>query len=127
MRAIDGDGLISAVKSNPLITDSTKTYVEASVNACPTIETEPRWIPFEARNLTDEEKEEHPDWDFIFDCQLPENGQQILVSIDIAGHERVQFDEFYDDDGIYLDSGYEIGEEAIAWLPLPKPYQEGKK
>lgn len=84
---------------------------------------EPGWIPFKARELTDEEKEEHPDWDFIFDCQLPKNGQRILVSIDIAGHERVQFDEFYDDDGVYLDSGYEIGEEAVAWLPLPDPYK----
>ena len=88
---------------------------------------EPGWIPFKVRDLTDEEQKEHPEWEFIVDCKLPENGQRILVSIDIAGHERVQFDEFYDDDGVYLDSGYEIGEEAVAWMPLPNPYQEGDK
>ena len=85
---------------------------------------EPEWIPFKTRPLTEEEQKEHPEWNFIVDCELPENGQQILVSIDVAGHERVQFDEFYEDDGVYLDSGYEIGEEAIAWMPLPKPYEE---
>lgn len=85
---------------------------------------EPEWIPFKTRELTDEEKKGHPEWEFIVDCKLPENGQRILVSLDIAGHERVQFDEFYDDDGVYLDSGYEIGEEAVAWMPLPKPYKE---
>ena len=88
---------------------------------------EPEWIPFKTRPLTDEEKEDHPEWDIIVDCQLPENGQQILVSCDIAGHERVQFDEFYDDAGVYLDSGYEIGREAVAWMPLPKPYHEAER
>ena len=73
--------------------------------------------------IVDEEQKEHPEWNFIVDCKLPENGQLVLVSIDIAGHERVQFDEFYDDDGVYLDSGYEIGEEAVAWMPLPKAYK----
>ena len=81
------------------------------------------WIPFKSRPLTDEEKKEHPECSFIVDCQLPENGQRILVSIDVAGHERVQLDEFYDDDGVYLDSGYAIGAEAVAWMPLPEPYQ----
>jgi len=88
---------------------------------------EPRWIPFKARELTEEEKQEHPECNFIFDGQLPEDGQRILVSIDVAGHERVQLDEFYEDDEIYLDSGYEIGEEAVAWMPLPNPYQEGSE
>ena len=85
---------------------------------------EQRWIPFKTRELTDEEKEEHPEWDCILECKLPEDGQRILVSIDLRGHEEVQSDEFYSDDGSYLDSGYEIGTEAIAWMPLPEPYRE---
>mgnify|MGYP002518639353 CR=1 FL=1 len=74
--------------------------------------------------LTDEEKEEHPEWECILECKLPEDGQRILVSINLKGHEEVQYDEFYSDDGSYLDSGYEIGSEAVAWMPLPKPYRE---
>ena len=87
----------------------------------------PHWIPFETRPLTEEEKEEHPEWDCILDCKLPDDGQRILVAIRIRGHEEVQQDEFYSDDGSYLDSGYEIGTEAIAWMPLPEPYREGEQ
>ena len=81
------------------------------------------WIPFKTRPLTEEEKEEHPEWDCILDCKLPDDGQRILVTIRIRGHEEVQQDEFYSDDGSYLDSGYEIGTEAVAWMPLPEPWK----
>ncbi len=83
---------------------------------------EQRWIPFKTRPLTKEEKEEHPEWDGILDCKLPDDGQRILVNVSVRGHESVQYDEFYTDDGSYLDSGYEIGTEATAWMPLPEPY-----
>lgn len=82
-----------------------------------------QWIPFKTRPLTEEEKEEYPEWNCILDCKLPDDGQAILVSINLRGHERVQYDEFYSDDGSYLDSGYAIGEEATAWMPLPEPWK----
>ena len=81
------------------------------------------WIPFKTRPLTKEEKEEHPECDGFLDCKLPDDGQRILVSVSVRGHESVQYDEFYTDDGSYLDSGYEIGTEATAWMPLPEPYR----
>ena len=90
----------------------------------PSAQSEQRWIPFKTRPLTKEEKEEHPEWDGILDCKLPDDGQRILVSVSVRGHESVQYDEFYTDDGSYLDSGYEIGTEATAWMPLPEPYRE---
>ena len=58
-----------------------------------------QWIPFKTRPLTAKEKEEHPEWDCVLECKLP-------------------------DDGSYLDSEYEIGSEATAWMPLPEPYEE---
>lgn len=83
-----------------------------------------KWIPFKTRPLAEEEeKEDHPEWDCILDCKLPDDGQRILVSINLRGHEDVQQDEFYSDDGCYLDSGYEIGTEAVAWMPLPEPWR----
>lgn len=93
----------------------------------PSAQPEQRWIPFKTRPLTEEEKEEHPEWDCILDCKLPGNGQRILVAIRIRGHEEVQQDEFYSDDGSYLDSGYEIGTEAVAWMPLPVYQKEGEE
>lgn len=86
-------------------------------------QTEPQWIPFKTRPLTEEEQDEYPECDCILDCKLPDDGQAILVSINIKGHERVQYDEFYTDDGSYLDSGYAIGAEATAWMPLPDPWR----
>ena len=92
------------------------------IEELPSTQPEQRWIPFKTRPLTKEEKEEHPEWDGILDCKLPDDGQRILVSVSVRGHESVQYDEFYTDDGSYLDSGYEIGTEATAWMPLPEPY-----
>jgi len=94
------------------------------LNQLPSAQPEPQWIPFKTRPLTEEEKEDYPGWDSILDCKLPDDGQMILVSINLHGHERVQCDEFFVDGGCYLDSGYELGAEAIAWMPLPEPYRK---
>ena len=80
-----------------------------------------QWISFKSRPLTAEEKEEHPEWDFILDCPLPDDGDAILVST----KKYVAEDAFYnDEDGAYLDSGWVIGEDVIAWQPLPEPFKE---
>ena len=94
------------------------------IEALPPVEPEPHWIPFKTRPLMEEEKEHYPDYECILDCELPDNGQRILVTIKYKGHESVQYDEYYDDDGSYLDSGYNIATEATAWMPLPAPYQK---
>ena len=128
MRLIDVDALCDEIESVEYSGhDPEVERICSLIQKAKWIDAEPRWIPFKARELTDEEKEEHPEYCFIFDCQMPEDGQRILVSIDGAGHERVQLDEFYEDDGIYLDSGYEIGREAVAWMPLPEPYKEAER
>lgn len=124
---IDADALkayIDAQIGRPFIGCTVGEALKILVDEQPTVEAEPRWIPFTLRELTADEKEEHPDWDSILDCKLPDDGQVILVTINIAGHELVMCDTYYDDDGSYLDSCYEIGTEATAWMPLPEPYRE---
>lgn len=80
------------------------------------------WIHIKTRPLTEEEKKEYPDWSYILDCELPDDGQRILIHCVYNDHESVQLDEYYDDCGMsYLDSGYELGEEVDAWMPLPEP------
>lgn len=76
-----------------------------------------RWIPFTKRDLTVEEREEHPEWCYIMECPLPDDGQEILVSND----RFVWVDTFYVDDGCYLDSDSEF--EGCAWMPLPDPWK----
>lgn len=77
------------------------------------------WIPIKTRPLTEEEKEEYPDYSFMYDCQMPEDGQQILISTKYG----VEFDTCFADDGYYLDSDRDW-EDVYAWQPLPKPYKE---
>ena len=76
------------------------------------------WIPFTKRPLTDEEKEEYPDWVYILDCPLPDDGQEILLS----NGKYVWTDTFFNDGGCYLDGGDDI-DEGMAWMPMPTVYQ----
>ena len=118
---ISRQAAIDAIMGQPTEAHYPSWYAE-QIKALPSAQPEQRWIPFKTRPLTKEEKEEHPEWDGILDCKLPDDGQRILVNVSVRGHESVQYDEFYTDDGSYLDSGYEIGTEATAWMPLPEPY-----
>lgn len=78
------------------------------------------WIPFTRRPMTEEEKKDYPNCTFIFDCVLPDDGDEILVS----NGRFVWMDAFCNDiDGCYLDSGDDIDED-MAWMPLPEPYRE---
>ena len=107
-------------------TTYTKNEIRRRITELPSVQSEQRWIPFVLHPATDEEKEENPDFNYYLDGKLPKNGQKILITVRVSGHEEVQFDEFYSDfDGSYLDSQYEIGTEAVAWMPLLEPYKEG--
>lgn len=80
------------------------------------------WIPFTKRPLTDEEKEEYPDWIYILDCPLPDDEEEILLS----NGKHVWTDTFIDDGECYLDGGDDI-DEGMAWMPLPDPWNGGEE
>ena len=82
-----------------------------------------RWRPFKCREATEDN---YSLFDYIMECELPEDGQTVLVTIQTKGHEPVQVDTYYGGDGeeCALDSGYVLCEQAIAWWPLPEPYTE---
>lgn len=100
--------------------------VDVWMDEVPSAQPEQRWIPFVLRPATDEEKEENPGLDYYLDGKLPKDGQKVLITVRLPGHEEVQADEFYTDaDCSYLDGQYEIGTEAVAWMPMPAPYEGG--
>lgn len=90
-----------------------------------------QWIPVKMRPMDSEEREyweclcgyELKNEDAVmFDCPMPEDGQEILVS----------YGEWISMDKCEINCGY-CGLEGngdwdgiIAWMPLPKPYEEGK-
>lgn len=87
------------------------------------------WIPFTYRPATDEEKKHYAertgydeeDIDTILNCQLPEDGETVLIT-DRLGN--VEVDTFINDcDGCYFECNCDM-EDVRAWMPLPKPYTE---
>ena len=131
MRLIDADALCKDLLERWSVAETRKEELVKAVMADivtpiiilqPTIEPEPHWIPFKHRKPTEEEGTA---FDYIMDCKCPEDGQNILVSINIQGHEPVQYDTFYGGGGeeCCLESGYELVEEATAWMPLPEDYK----
>ena len=81
-----------------------------------------KWIPFTKRPMTDEEREYYREWSdiedaMIFDCPLPEDGQEVLVSY----NDCVYVDVFCKDYECYFE-GVDI-DDVDAWMPLPEPYK----
>ena len=83
------------------------------------------WRPFRCRKTTEDDCSS---FDYIMDCELPEDGQEILITVNNNRHEPVQMDTFFGGSGeeCALDSGYDLCDEAVAWRPLPEPSQEDK-
>ncbi len=63
---------------------------------------------------------------------LPEVGSEVLVCFDFNGKRSVYISHFYGDgefhglDDEYLTSEGRKYRKAVAWMPLPKPYEPQK-
>lgn len=79
------------------------------------------WIPIKIRPMTEEEKEEiGHEYAFMYDCPLPEDGQEVLIT-DCYGN--VEIDTFCRDiEGVYFENNCDDG-EVIAWQPKPQSYK----
>ena len=106
------------LKDEYALSSKDRIVLTMAIEALSNADRSTEWIPFTKRPLTDEEKEEYPDWIYIFDCPLPDDGQEILLS----NGKYVWTDTFFNDDGCYLDGGDDI-DEGMAWMPMPTVYQ----
>ena len=105
--------------------DMDKTTIDACKGAIELLD-QTRWIPITSRPMTEEEKEHykiHPDYRDecrIFNCKLPDDGQEVLISV----YGGVEVDTFAKDgnDGCYFE-GVDI-DDVDAWMPLPEPYKQ---
>lgn len=81
-----------------------------------------KWIPVTYRELDEEERQMYSDAEFVYDCKLPEDGQDILIT---TKYRQVVMTTFYRDaeNGCWFDS-YEDKDDVLAWMPLPEPYKE---
>lgn len=82
------------------------------------------WIPIRWHEITDEERERESypkDWVVHIDCEMPCDGDEILVQTK-SGY--IRWDVCYEDGEFSLDSGWGWIEDIVAWMPLPEPYEE---
>lgn len=87
-------------------------------------EKENGWIPVKYHQISEKERAEESisnDIQYMLDCKMPDDGQEILVT---NGETTWQDTCFIDSNGYYLDGGYDWI-DITAWMPLPKPYKEG--
>ena len=85
------------------------------------------WIPIKTRQATEEDIkyykehfEDAEDLEYVFDCPLPEDGQEVLITT-WAGD--VAISTFCEDCwGSYFED-YEDDDDVKAWMSLPKPYE----
>ena len=82
-----------------------------------------RWIPIKWHDCTDEDREKYGfsnDIVAVFDCEMPDDGQSILVT---TSHGYVYQDVCYINDGYSLDSGWDWIDDIKAWMPIPEPWK----
>ena len=116
----DREWIIGCIKHDGFI--KTDRFDKANQIILEALQNEQRWIPFKKRPMTDEEREEYPDWAYIFDCPLPEDEEEILLTNGV----HVWTDTFINDGECYLDGGDDIDDD-MAWMPMPKPYIERRE
>lgn len=101
------------------------SLVESMLSAQP----EQQWIPVKFRPMDSEEREyweclcgyELKNEDAVmFDCPMPEDGQEILVSY----RKWISTDRCEIDGGFYGLEGNGDWDGVIAWMPLPEPYKD---
>lgn len=95
-------------------------------NAIKALKQEAKWIPVKTRKLTRAEEQEMLErsnyfFDYAFDCKLPEDGEEVLVTISTG---EVTTTTFFNEglDGCYFEY-YEDDGDVIAWMPKPKAYK----
>lgn len=77
-------------------------------------EKENGWIPVKYHQISEKERAEESistDIQYMLDCKMPDDGQEILVT---NGETTWQDTSFIDSDGYYLDSNYDWI-EITAW------------
>ena len=83
------------------------------------------WVAIDFREATEEEKEETPEAEYYFDCELPEDGEEVLATMTYGeGFEIVRF--IRSSDGcVFQNTRWDEDldwDEVKAWRSLPEPY-----
>jgi len=99
------------------------------------VATSGKWIKITTRLLTEEERikfSEHYGIDyedtadeFTFDCVMPEDGQEILITVPWGVDKDVCEYDQEEGIGLYSLEGRGDWDGVTAWMPMPEPYKGG--
>ena len=98
--------------------------IRTTINEIPSTEAAQKWIPIKWHEITEEEREREgypKDWVVHIDCDMPSDGEEILVQ---TKRGYIGLDICYEEGEFFLDSGWDWIEDIVAWMPRPKPYRK---
>lgn len=129
MRLIDADVLKSILlvdRYRILEAEKMESYIPIDrifeiIDTLESVENEKQWTEFKFRKKTEEEKEAFPNYEYTFDCELPSDGDEIIVCT-----EDYVWGDVFTSDG---DGGFELMEagridDGMAWMPMPEPLKD---
>ena len=123
--AISRQAAIDALDKGAWGVEWDKALAKAMLENLPSVtaERKPAWTPVKTRPLTDEERDGLLiDAECAFDCPMPEDGQEVIVTTDLGG---VGIDTFCRDiEGCYFEN---YDDDVIAWMPVPEPWEEDEE
>ena len=76
------------------------------------------WIEIKTRESTWEEKEKFEDIPWMYDCKLPKDGQEILVTTSSGYVDKTFYHSKYS-----IFERYEASTDLLAWKPLPEAFK----
>lgn len=108
--------------------DEAVKAIETCIRLVDEIEDKQQWIPLTSRPMDDEEREYYSekygydlsdDEAVIYDCALPDDGEEVLVS---TRYGHVYIDTFCEDEGCYFEDNGDM-DGIVAWQRKPEPYK----
>ena len=130
MRLIDADKLMESIRkalgiksmTKSLLLPAERTIID-QIDSAPTVG---GWIPFVKRQLTDDEKNTHPDWCYILEGSVPEDEEEILLYRpwkNSKGYITTMDQYMNNGTECYLDGAGDI-ENGMFWMSSPEPPKE---
>ena len=87
-----------------------------------------QWTPVKWHNISEAERVKNEylrEWEILFDCPMPEDDQEILITIRSMGGclpfvIKTRYKKEY---RFSRDSELDWTKDILAWMPSPEPYQ----
>lgn len=117
--------IIDKLKEESIIIDDERGHraveiIRSHMDEVKDINVPRNWIPIKWRDTTDEDGIDKEKYPIFMNCPMPNDGDEIFITLK---NGEVLEDTCFDDDGCYLDSGFDWVDDVKAWMPKPEGYK----